>query len=155
MSAGLTGISALEQGIGQYEAGRERSSLFRANADVARQQFQSEAQAGAYNETAVRMRGQAMEGQQVNQIGGSGLQMRGTPTQVVGSTAEINEMDALQTRNNALRRAYGFEVQGMSDTLQSEMASRAGLNQGLDSILSGGGKAYQQYNSTGSLWGGS
>lgn len=150
MSAGLTAAGSLQQGVGQFEAGQARSQLFKANAAVAGQQFQSEAAAGAYNEEAVRMRGAAMTGQQVAQIGASNLQQAGTPSQVVAGTREINEMDALQTRNNALRRAWGFEVQGASDQYQAGKSAQAGIMSGVGSVLAGGAKAESQYNNTGS-----
>lgn len=150
MSAGLTATAGLAQGVGAYEAGQTRSQLYQANAGIAAEQAQSERMAGAYNETAVRMRGQAITGQQIAQIGSSGLQQGGTPSNVVASTAAINEMDALQTRNNALRRAWGFQVQQTSDQFQAGMVGRAGTEQALGSILGGGAKAYDQYNKSGS-----
>jgi len=138
------------QGVGQYEAGQTRSQLFRANAGIAVQQAQSEAQAGATNEEAARLRSTALTGQQVAAIGGSNLQQTGTPAQVVASSAEIGEMNALQTRNNALRRAWGFSVQSASDSFQAKQASSAGDFSGAGSILTGGAKALKEYNATGS-----
>jgi hypothetical protein len=138
------------QGVGQYEAGQTRSQLYRTNAAIAGQQAQSEAEAGSVNETAERMKGTALTGQQVAQIGGSNLQQGGTPAQVVAGTAMVSEMNALQTRNNALRKAWGFQVQQASDQFQSKEASKAGDFSGAGSILTGGAKAYGQYQSTGS-----
>jgi hypothetical protein len=143
-------VTALASGVSHYEEGETRSRLYRANEDIARRQAVSEEEAGAYNETMVRMKGQALEGQQVAQIGASNLQQGGTPAQVVASSRMVNEMDALQTRNNALRRAWGFEVQGASDAFQAGYAQRAGdLNAG-GAILTGGAKAMDEYNKTGS-----
>lgn len=153
MSAGVTGASALLSGVSQYEAGEARSSLYNANAGVAARQFQSEAEAGAYNEEMVRMKGAALEGQQVAQIGGSNLQQRGTPAQVVASSAMVNELNALTTRNNALRRAWGFEVQEQSDLYQASKYATAGVEQGFGSILAGGAKALGEYHETGTWFG--
>lgn len=149
MSAGLTGASALLGGVSQYEAGQEKSSLYRANEGIAMQQAQSEAAAGSFNESAVRRRGEAMTGQQVAQIGASNLQQGGTPGQVVASTAAVNEMDALTTRNNALRRAWGFRVQASSDQAQQEFAKSSGDFSAAGSILGGGAKAYTQAQAAG------
>lgn len=149
MSAGLTAGAGLMQGVGAYEAGQTRSQLFRSNATVAGEQAQSELQAGAYNESSIRMKGVALTGQQVAQIGAGNLQQAGTPGQVVASTAMINEMDALQTRNNSMRKAWGFQVQEASDTFQSKEASTAGDFSAAGSILTGGAKAMKEYNSTG------
>jgi hypothetical protein len=149
MSAGLTAGETLLSGVSRYEAGETRSKLFGANAEIARRQAQSEAEAGAYNEEMVRMKGAAIEGQQVAQIGAGNLQQKGTPSQVVAGTRMINEMDALQVRNNALRRAWGFEVQGASDAVQGAMASRAGVFGGLGTVIGGGAQAERQYQETG------
>lgn len=140
------------QGVGAYEAGQSRSQLFRANAQIAGEQSQAEAQAGAYNESAIRMKGQALEGQQVAQVGAGNLQQAGTPGQVIASSKMINEMDALQTRNNALRKAWGFQVQEASDKFQSKEAATAGDFQGAGSILTGGAKSYDEYNKTGTFF---
>lgn len=145
MSAGLTDASALLGGVTKYDAGEERRSLFNANAGIAQRQAQSEAAAGAYNENAIRMRGAALTGQQVAQTGAGNLQQTGTPAQVQASTAAITEMDALQTRNNALRRAWGFRVQEASDRQQAGFAQTAGEFDAAGTILGGGAEGYKQY----------
>jgi hypothetical protein len=150
MSAGLTAGAGLLQGVGQYEAGQTRSRLFRTNADIASEQSQSEFQAESANETALRMRQAAVSGQQVAQTGANNLQQRGSPAQVQASTAAINETDILTMRNNAARKAWGFQVQETSDEFQSGQAARVGDMEGIGSILGGGGKALGQYDETGS-----
>lgn len=150
MSAGLTGASALMSGVSRYEAGRERSQLYKANAGIATQQFQSEEEAAATNEQASRMRAAARTGQAVAAIGANGLTQGGTNAQVVASNAAVSEMDVLTQRNNALRRAWGFEVQAQSDEIQSKFASRAGDFSAADSILTGGAKAYTEEKAAGS-----
>jgi hypothetical protein len=150
VAAGVTAGAGLLRGVGEYEAGEQRSQLYSANAEIATRQVQSEAAAAAFNEEALRMKGAALTGQQVAQIGAGNLQQRGTPGQVVGSTAEVNEMNIMQTRNNALRRAWGFEVQGVSDRFQAQLAQRAGISNAVGSILGAGGKAWTQEQQTGS-----
>jgi hypothetical protein len=149
MSVGLTAESSLLGAVTRYAAGDERASLLNANADIASRQAASEYAAGSYNENAIRMRGKAVEGQQVANIGANNLQQTGTPSAVVASTAAINEMDALQTRNNAARRAWGFEVQGMSDKLQASFARAAGTGGAFESILGGGAKMATELNNGG------
>lgn len=150
MSAGVTAGAGLLQGVGQYEAGQTRSQLFKQNAQIAGEQAQSEVEAGADNASRIQMRGAAVAGQQVANIGANNLTQGGTNAQVVASTAAVNEMDALTTRNNAMRRAWGFEVQGASDEFQSKEAATAGDYQGAGSILSGGAKALTEEKATGS-----
>jgi hypothetical protein len=150
MSAGLTASSGLLQGVSQYEAGQQKGRLFNADAGIAARQMQSEEQAGSYNETIVRQRGAQITGQQVANTGANNLQQTGTPAQVISSTAETNEMDALQTRNNALRKAWGFQVQQQSDLTQSSFAKSAGDFSAAGSILSGGAKGYTEDKAAGS-----
>ena len=151
MSAGLTASSSLAQGVSQYEAGQARSKLYQQNAGIATMQANSEAEAGAYNANAIRMKGAALEGQQVAQIGGNNLQQVGTPAQVIASSRMVNEMDALQTQNNAMRRAWGFKVQAASDEYQSKLDQKAAYTEGFGTILGGGAKAYDQKQKTG-VW---
>jgi hypothetical protein len=146
----LTAGAGLLQGVGQYEAGQTRSNLFRQNAAIATAQGQSEAEAGATNASMIRMRGQALEGTQIANIGANNLTQGGTNAQVVASSAAINELDALNTRNNALRRAWGFEVQQASDAFQAKQASQAGDFNAAGSILAGGAKSYKEEQQTGS-----
>jgi hypothetical protein len=152
MAAGLTGAGALYGGVAEYEAGSQRRTLFNTNADIADQQALSEVKAGAYNENSVRMRGAQMTGQQIAATGANNLQQAGTPAQVIASTAGINERDALETRNNALRRAWGFRVQGASDRAQADFAQNAGEMDAVGTILGGGARAYRQYKDTGESW---
>lgn len=152
MSAGVEEGGALLSGIDRYEAGKERATLFNANASVADRQAQSEAAAGSYGETMVRMRGAATTGKQVAAIGASNLQQGGTPQQVVSTSAELNEMDALTTRNNALRKAWGYEVQAESDRLQAGFATRAGSAGAIESVLGGSAKAYTAAQEAGGWW---
>jgi hypothetical protein len=150
MSAGLTASAGLLGGVANFEAGQEKASLLRSNAAISSAQVQSEAAAGAYNASAIQRRGAAVMGQQIANTGANNLQQAGTPAQVVASTQELNEMDALQTRNNALRRAWGFAVQGASDLKQADFAATSGDFNAAGTILGGGAKAYTQAQAAGS-----
>lgn len=152
MPAALTLADSLLGGAINYRAGRTRGALYQANAGIADLQARSEIASGAYAENIARMHGAALTGQQVAQIGASNLQQAGTAAQVVADTARISEMNALETRNNALRRAWGFEVQSASDQFQAKQASSAGTMDLAGSILAGGTKAYDEYQQTGSWW---
>lgn len=149
MSAAMTLADAFLGGAIGYRAGRTRGALFRANADIAGMQARSEMDAGAYAENIARMHGAALEGQQVAQIGANNLQQAGSPAQVVADSARLSEINALETRNNALRRAWGFEVQSESDRFQAKQAERGGVMDLAGSILSGGVKAFDEYGQAG------
>jgi len=127
-------------------AGDTRSNLENANAEIASQQAKSEMASGAYGANLARQRGAKITGQQVSAIGANNLQQTGTPSAVVADTARASEQNALQTQNNALRRAWGFEVQGASDKVQGDLAEQGGILSGIGSLASAGGSIYRYQN---------
>jgi hypothetical protein len=136
MTALVVGATAFSA-ASQYAAGQASGSLMNMNAGLARQQAQSEEAAGAYNESLVRRKYANVEGQQVNSIGANNLQMSGSALRLISDTAKTGEMDALQTRNNALRRAYGFQVQAAGDTYEAGVARSTGTSRAVGTALSG------------------
>jgi hypothetical protein len=126
----------------QIAAGNTKEGLEKANEQIAQQQAQSEFQAGAYNANLARMKGRSIMGTQVANIGANNLRQGGTEADVVAGTAKAQEANALQINNNALRRAWGFEVQGSSDQFQAEMAGRQGILSGIGTLASTAGSMY-------------
>ena len=75
----------------------------------------------------------------------------GTPADVQADEAKLGELDALTIKNNAARQAYGYRVEGMSDTANAGLLEQSAANdivagnikadaartQGISSILSG------------------
>ena len=149
MSAGLTASASLLNGVGQYESAQERAKLFRANSGIAAAQSQSTLAAAATNESAQRLRAQATTGQQVAAIGANGLQQTGTNAQVVASTSALNELSALEIRNNAARKAWGYQVEEESDQQQGDFAAHSGVTQALGSVISGGARSSDQATKAG------
>lgn len=137
-----TGIKAGSQ----IAAGNERDQLERANAGIADQQVKSEFAAGSYNAGLARKKGAQITGTQVAAIGANNLTQGGTNAQVVADTAAAQESNALQIQNTAMRRAWGFAVQGASDTFQGKLARRGGMLSGIGSLISGGSKALDDYD---------
>lgn len=133
------------KGVASIAAGNTKDALERENAGIADQQAKSEMQSGAYNTNLAREKGAQIQGRQVSAIGANNLQQSGTPATVVADTARAQEANALQINNNALRRAWGFEVQDASDTFQGEQAKRGGMLSGLGDFIGAAGKGYKDY----------
>jgi hypothetical protein len=131
---------------GQIAAGDTRDALERANASIADQQAKSELNAGNYNANLMRRKAAMIQGTQIASTGANNLQQRGTPAAVISSTAQTQELNVLTTLNNSMRKAWGFEVQGASDTFQGEQAKTGGILSGIGSLASGGASAYNTYN---------
>lgn len=142
MAAGAQLAGGVTQGIAQFESGKTRSELLDTNAEIADAQARSEEQAGGYNANLIRLRGARQQGQMVSAMGANNLQQGGTNALVVAGAARQNELDALQTQNNALRRAWGFDVQGASDREQAGLAEQGGILSGVGSLINAGGKYY-------------
>ncbi|HXI39947.1 MAG TPA: hypothetical protein VNH83_08210 [Bryobacteraceae bacterium] len=124
-------------------AGNEKDALERANASIADQQAKSEMASGAYNTNLAREKAAQIQGTQIAAIGANNLQQGGTPSLVVADTAKAQEANALQIQNNALRRAWGFDVQGESDTVQGALAKQGGILSGIGDITNTAGKVYR------------
>jgi hypothetical protein len=124
-------------------AGDTRAGLERDNAAIADMQAKSEMNAGAYDANLIRQRGEKVAGQQVSAIGANNLQQAGTPATVVSDTARATELSALTTNNNALRRAWGFQVQGASDVEQADLAEQGGMLSGIGSLAGTAGSLYK------------
>jgi hypothetical protein len=129
-----------------FAAGSEKDALEKANAGIADQQAKSEMAAGGYNTDLARKKAAQIQGNQVSAIGANNLQQGGTNANVVADTAKAQEANALQIQNNALRRAWGFEVQGASDTLEGSLAKQGGILSGLGDLTSTAGKIYKDQN---------
>ena len=108
-----------------------KENLENANAGIAAAQAKSEMVAGGYNANLIRQRTAQKVGAITAQVGGNNLQQGGTPATLEAQTARAGEQSALTENNNALRRAWGFSVQGASDTYQAKLA---GQQQDFDEI---------------------
>jgi hypothetical protein len=129
--------------VSAYQSGKTKDALETANASIADQQAKSEMTSAAYNSNLARLKGAQIQGQQVSAIGANNLQQTGTNALVVADTAKAQEMNALQIQQNALRRAWGFEVQGSSDRFQGQLAEQGGILSGLGDIASTAGTLYK------------
>jgi hypothetical protein len=127
-------------------SGNEKDKLEMANAGIADQQAKSELAAGGYNAGLVRRKGAQIQGQQIAAIGANNLTQGGTNANVVEDTAMKTEADALTTQNNAMRKAWGFQVQGASDRLQAGYAKSGGILSGIGDLAAGGAKSWDYYS---------
>lgn len=141
MSAGsMIGAGGIVEGVSEFESGKSRAELMGMNADIADAQARSEESAAGQNAAAVRTKGAKLMGAQVAAIGANNLTQGGTSANVVADSARANELDALTVQNNALRRAWGFDVQAASDRYQAKVSGNAGLLSGAGSLLGAAGE---------------
>jgi hypothetical protein len=121
------------------------AALARANASIAGMQAQTEQQAGVEQADLYRTHLEQTLGKQAAQVGGANLTMSGSALRSLSTTSELGARDIAQIQLNAARKAWGYQVQEAGDHYRANMASRAGLMQGLGGLITSGARAYGQW----------
>ena len=132
-------------GIGQGQQLLYGAGVAGANAKIALANADAARQAGAYAESASKLRYGQLIGEQKAGQAASGFDVAGQSAQGVrAGTQMVGDMDAAMIHYNAARQAYGEEVQAMSlkaqaqaDRLGAVGAITGGLARGAGSLLGG------------------
>lgn len=144
-SAGIGAIGAQQSAAATSSAMNYQAQVARNNALIAQQQAQAETAAGDI--TAQNRLVQA--GQQTAAVraaaGASGLDPNeGSPVRLQSDTEKLGMLDALTIRNNAARRAYGYQAAATGETAQAGLygaaaqnAQNAGIINSFGSVLAG------------------
>lgn len=114
-SAAATGATVYGQIKGQEAAGAQANYLAqqaRQRQEIAARQAADATQRGQVAEQRQRDLTAQRIGTQQAQLAGQGTDLAGSPTDILGDTARAGEFDALTVRSNAMREAYGYQVQG-------------------------------------------
>ena len=108
-----SGSAAARAGEAQQRVAESQAGLSEYNAQVADLQAQDAIERGAEDESRFRTGVRNMVGKQRTGFAGAGIDVSyGTPVDVVADTAFMGELDARTIRTNAVREAWGFQVQG-------------------------------------------
>lgn len=128
-STGLGATSAILQGIGGFQQGNYQAQVAANNSKIAMQNAQAASAAGAYEESAQKLRTGLLIGQQKAAQGANGVDVNiGSPAAVRESTATLGAMDAAMIHYNAAREAYGHTVEASNFAAQSKLDSMAARN---------------------------
>ena len=130
----------------QFTAGKESSALMTANAGVAGLQAKSELEMGAEQAELYRQHLERRLGTQAAAIGGAGITTSGSALRALTSTSYLGAEDLARIQTNAARKAWGFDVTQQGDLARAKMASNAGTNNALGSLITSGARAYGQWN---------
>lgn len=126
--------------------GGANAALARANAQVAGLQARGEQQMGAEQAELYRQHLNATLGKQQAQIGGANVTMSGSALRSLSTTSELGAQDIARIQTNAARKAWGYEVQQQGDLARAGWDQKAGLYQGLGSLITSGARAYGQWH---------
>lgn len=149
-------LASIMQGLsgayGSYEQAKAGRRISKTNERIAAMQAQSALARGHEAEGISRQRGKKMLGSQRAALAAQGIRLdAGSAQDIQQETLDIGELDALTIKNNALREAFGYKMQGISESMQGRLTYQAGMNQATGSLLTGGIKAYDYYRQTGKL----
>jgi hypothetical protein len=126
-------------------AGGANAALARANAAVAGQQARGEQQMGAEQAELYRQHLNSTLGKQAAQIGGANVTLSGSALRSLSTTAELGAQDIARIQTNAARKAWGYGVQQAGDLARAGWDQKAGLYQGLGSLITSGSRAAGQW----------
>ena len=138
-------------GVASYQQGQYQAQVAENNAKIQQQNAKAAIEAGAVEEQNRRLQTAQQQGKIRAAIGASGVDPNfGSSLDLQSDAAKLGELDALTIRNNAARKAYGFQIQGLSDQATATLdrsASYASLLGGASSV----GSKYQSFSAAGAF----
>lgn len=145
-------MSVVAIGIGafgaktSYDQGKFQEKVMKNNALSAKYAADDALARGAVEEGQARDRARAVMGAQRAALAANGLDATtGTGSQLLTDTAGMAEFDALTVRNNAMKQAYGLNVQSTNLLAEGRAAKVAGTNAAIGSLLTAGSQAASIY----------
>lgn len=122
-------IGQRKQANAAQAQGDYQGRVYDQNAAISDQQATDAIARGRESESAFRTNTDATLGSQRAGYAGQGVDVNsGTAKQLQTETTGIGESDAMRIRNNALREAHGFTVQGQQDREAANFARQSGGN---------------------------
>ncbi len=124
LTAVATGASVYGQVQGQAAQGAQQNYLAqqaRQRQEIAQRQAADATQRGQVAEQRQRDLTAQRIGTQQAQLAAQGTTFEGSPTDILGDTKRAGEFDALTVRSNAVREAYGYQVQGAGFGAEASM----------------------------------
>lgn len=141
LGTAFSAISAISSGNAAKASGNYNAALYERNAQIAQQQ-------AAVDEARQRRLATMRAGSNRAAVGASGIQVDGSPLDILESNAAQEELDALMIRWNGQNAADSARASGALARAQGENAQRAGYMQAGSAILLGGAKAFGGTGST-------
>ena len=140
---------SIAQGIGAANAGKANRGIHNYNASVIRVQKQNELKRAAYEADLLRDKGKSVLASNRTQISKSGIEIAGSPLQVLGDNAANIEFDALMKYYGGELNAYELENQAKNEEYMGEMAAWRGKQQRSAAFVGAAisliGAGYSQY----------
>jgi hypothetical protein len=132
-----SGVMSYMQGSAQANMARQQASYAQAmaarNQQLAQMAADRQRAKGNYDASLIRDRARRNMSSQIALLGGSGVDLTGSPLEVIGDTQKQYEQDALQTLHNAYYDAWRIETSGDTSLISGNAdASRYNASAGFD-----------------------
>ncbi|MDB4871974.1 MAG: hypothetical protein JWL97_2978 [Gemmatimonadales bacterium] len=157
-----TVLGGVNQAVQQRNEGRiartqgdAEGELFGLNAGLADSQAADALARGQQIEGRQRLAGRLLLSEQKAAFAGQGIDVSsgGSVQDVTAGDQSVNELDAMQIRNDAKRQAWGFQAEASIYRFQGDQARTAGRNrqraynaQAISTLLTTGADALDQYS---------
>lgn len=123
-----SGTAAKKAGQAQRRVAESQAELLDYNASVADLQAQDALDRGVLDEGRYRSQIRGLIGTQRADYAAQGVSVaEGSPADVQADTAFLGELDALTVRQNAMREAWGYQVQAYDTRARADIARREGV----------------------------
>lgn len=129
----LTGVGAIASAYGAYQQGQLQAAAAAQQAKAMEQQARLyemqalDAQNRAAREAALlREQGERIKGQQRAVMGASGVQLAGSPMDVIMDTQRSIEIDVATIKQGGAREAWGYSTQAWAERAQAQQTAFAG-----------------------------
>lgn len=141
ITAVAIGIMALGTAYSMHaegQAAKYNAAVDVQNAKLANTQAQNANAMGSYAADQARIRGNLMRGQQIAVMAANNVDVTtGSAADILGDTAMTTAANERQARINAAQRAYGFQVQSLSDQGAAQYAKWQGKTQQTGTLIRG------------------
>lgn len=147
-SAGIGAISSIVGAFTQSSAykaqGDIEASIARTNSNIAKLQSKEAIEQGEIEASREDIKTNQIVGSVRATQGASGIDVAsGSSALVRNSITSVGDQDELTIRNNAQRRAFGYQAQALQETGRGEFAQLTAKAQSTQSLINGGLQAIQ------------
>jgi hypothetical protein len=140
----LMGVSAALSAVGSIQQANAQSSAAKFNARMGEQNAILAEQQAAEDERLQRLKGRKAIGATRAGYGASGVNLEGSPQDILEESAAAIELDALKIRHEGQIRANAYRSGAALDRAQGSAARTSGYLSATSALLGGGIRVYDR-----------
>jgi hypothetical protein len=145
MSMGMQMAGGVMEGYGNLQSLNAQAEAYKYNANMAHQNAVLAKQQSVEDARRLEIQGQKALGSIRAATGASGVQMEGSPLDVLEQSARNVELDRLTVLHAGQVKAISYENQAQLNTMGADSANSQQALSFLGPLLSGGGNAASTY----------